>query len=83
MRVFPAVSLAIGLALVTSRSLADTETQCTKGDCQYRFDDEGVNSPGWSAYGEWIKFRIHPPRARLIRPRISFVTELLKSPQTI
>lgn len=58
---------------------AQTRTQCLRGDCEYHFDDEGLNSPGYSAYGEWLRVRPGAKRVLLIRPRISFVMELVKS----
>jgi len=83
MRFRAALLAAAGFALWPSPARADTQTECTRGDCEYRFDDEGLNSPGYSAYADWLK--VHPPskRVTLIRPRISFVTELVKSVNTI
>jgi hypothetical protein len=77
---FRAVLLAAaGLALLPRAARADTQAQCTKGDCEYRFDDEGVNSPGWSAYADWLKVHPTAKRVTLIRPRVSFIMELVKS----
>ena len=58
---------------------ADTKSACLRDDCEYRFDDEGVNAPGAGAYGTRIQVRDGAPRVNLIRPRISFVMSLLKS----
>ena len=58
---------------------AQTETACLRDDCVYRFDDELVNAPGTSAYGEVIRVHYGSPRVLLIRPRISFVMSLLKT----
>jgi hypothetical protein len=71
--------LMVGVLLVSRAAGAQVEDKCDKGNCEYRFDDEDVNSPGWSAYADVIK--IHPiaPRVTLIRPRISFVMELIKT----
>ena len=68
-----------GIVLLSGSAVAETDARCTTGDCVYRFDDEGVNSPGRSAYGEWLKSRLRFKRVLLIRPRVSFVPELLKS----
>jgi len=74
-------SLVCALFLLTSSAVAHAQTRatCSRGDCEYHFDDEDVNSPGESAYGQWLT--VHPPAKRvlLIRPRVSFVTELLTS----
>ena len=72
--------LLIALAASCPRTAsAQTETACLRDDCEYRFDDELVNSPGMSAYGEVIKVPGRALRVNLIRPRISFVMSLLKT----
>ena len=83
MKILRAGICALGLLSWSGAARAETEANCTRGDCEYRFDDEGVNSPGYSAYGEWLKIRGPAKNVRLIRPRISFVMELLKSTQGI
>ena len=72
---------ALGLLAWSAAVHAQTKAACLRGDCEYRFDDEALNAPGQSAYGQW--FVIKPParRVMLIRPRISFVPEMLKSAQ--
>ena len=71
---------ALGLLAWSGAANAEAkEAACTRGDCAYRFDDEDVNSPGYSAYGSWLKVRPPAKRVMLIRPRISFVMELIKS----
>ena len=64
---------------VPAAAAAQTRSQCTRGDCEYHFDDEAMNAPGYSAYGQW--FTSHPPQKRvmLIRPRVSYVMDLVKS----
>lgn len=79
MNVLRAGLLTIGLSLFAQGAAAQTEETCTKGDCEYRFDDEDVNTPGWSAYEEWLRVRGPAQRVLLIRPRVSFVMELVKS----
>jgi hypothetical protein len=83
MRFRRAAVCAAGLALASSVAHAETQEHCIRGDCEYRFDDGDVNSPGYSAYGEWFKLRPRTPRATLIRPRVSYVMELIKSTQSI
>jgi len=83
MRFRRAVTLAAGVFLVSSAAGAEAQEQCVRGDCEYRFDDGDVNSPGYSAYGEWFKLRPKTPRATLIRPRVSYVMELVKSTQSV
>lgn len=79
MKVLLTAACALGLLCITGAAHAETKDQCLRGDCEYRFDDEAVNAPGQSAYGQWLKVRGPAKHAMLIRPRISFVMEMLKS----
>jgi hypothetical protein len=72
-------ALAAALLSRTRVASAETAADCRRGDCEYRFDDEALNDPGWSAYGDYLKIRPPAKRVMLIRPRVSFVPELLKS----
>jgi hypothetical protein len=83
MRFRRAAACAVGLLLLSGAAGAETQEQCVRGDCEYRFDDGDVNSPGWSAYGDWFKLRPRTPRATLIRPRVSYVMEMVKSTQGV
>ena len=83
MRFRRAVTLATAVVLVSSAAGAETEEQCVKGDCVYRFDDGDVNSPGWSAYVDYLKIRGVVRGPMLIRPRVSYVMELVKSTQGV
>lgn len=69
----------LAFVLVSGVAHAETEAECKGPDCEYRFDDEALNSPGWSPYGDWFKVRGRAPKSMLIRPRVSFVVELLQS----
>lgn len=46
---------------------------------EWHFDDDPLNAAGTNPYGEWLAMRRPAPRAMLIRPRTSFVWELLAS----
>jgi hypothetical protein len=46
---------------------------------EWRFDDDPLHSAGTNPYGEWLGVRRPAPHAMLIRPRTSFVFELLAS----
>ncbi len=50
---------------------------------EYSFIDESVQSGEWSPYSDWIRRRAGSERSLLIRPRASFVPELLVSVQTL
>ena len=75
--------LALGILLVSRVAAAQTQDKCTKGDCEYRFDDEDLNAPGWSPYGEWLGVHKIAPKVGLIRPRISFIMEMLKTTENM
>lgn len=45
----------------------------------YEFDDDPLNAGGFSANDATIKVRPRAARTTLIRPRTSFVSEMLKS----
>ena len=83
MKILRTAVCVLGLLSWSGAAHAQTKEQCLRGDCEYRFDDEDVNAPGPSAYGEWLKLRPAAKRVTLIRPRISFVMELVKSTQGI
>lgn len=72
-------TLALVLGVMPTVAHAETQERCTRGDCSYRFDDDNLGAAGFNAYGAWLK--THPPAKRvlLIRPRASFVPELLKT----
>ena len=78
-----AAAWTVGLLLLSRAAAAETRDRCLQGDCEYRFDDEDVNAPGWSAYVDWMKVHGPAKTSRLIRPRISFVMELVKSTQSV
>jgi hypothetical protein len=79
MKILRTAACVLGLLSWSGAAHAETKEQCLRGDCEYRFDDEGVNAPGQSAYGEYLKVRGRAKYVPLIRPRISFVPEMLKS----
>lgn len=72
-----------GCLMVSRAAVAETQEQCVRGDCEYRFDDGDVNSPGWSAYVGYLQVRGPVRLPMLIRPRISYVMELVKSTQSV
>lgn len=79
MKTVAAALCAFSWFLSSSIAAAQTRAACARGDCEYHFDDEALDAPGYSAYGEWFKVRGRAKYVMLIRPRISFVPELLKS----
>ena len=79
----PAVPSVLVALLFTPPALAGPRPRAgysvREGSASYEvaFDDEALLAPGSSAYGEWLKVRGPAPRAMLLRPRTSFVPELL------
>ncbi len=70
-----AVAVALGFSL--SAQIACAEDQ------YYRFKDDPLSAGGLDPNGETLKVRRKPPITTLIRPRASFVPELLKSVEQI
>ncbi|HVJ15851.1 MAG TPA: hypothetical protein VM686_10420 [Polyangiaceae bacterium] len=71
------VSVAAALAFSLSAQIACAEDQF------YKFDDELLDAKGLDSNAAVIKVRPPAARVTLIRPRASFVPELLKSIEQI
>lgn len=59
------------------------ETKEDTGDYGYEFDDDPLNAGGFGPNDATIKVRARAARTTLIRPRTSFVPEMLKSVENI
>ena len=72
--------MLIGSMVITSNVSAEvnTMTQDDKG-YGYSFDDDPLHSGGFGPKDQLIRVRKKAARATLIRPRTSFVYELIKS----
>ena len=72
-----------------SRAQAQQEVAATKsdtggqGDYGYKFDDDPLSAGGFGPSDATIRVRPGPVRTTLIRPRTSFVPEMLKSVENI
>jgi hypothetical protein len=77
------VSLALGALLVASPARAQSKAAYSvRGEAasyEVAFTDDALLAPGTSAYADWLKVRPPAPRVMLLRPRTSFVPELLTS----
>jgi hypothetical protein len=71
MKTVGAIVCVVCLLTYSGVVAAQTRATCTRGDCDYRFDDEAMNAPGYSAYGQWFTSHAPPKRVLLIRPRVS------------
>jgi hypothetical protein len=83
---FGAALLAgIGVLLVTSFALAQGKAGAGKKDegYGYEFTDDPLNAGGFGPNDATIRVRPGPVRTTLIRPRTSFVPEMLKSVENL
>jgi hypothetical protein len=78
-----AIVAAIGVLLFASEAMA----QGTKGKKEdgygYEFSDDPLNAGGFGPNDATIRVRPGPVRTTLIRPRTSFVPEMLKSVENL
>lgn len=78
--VFGAAILLVAPAVFAQ---AAAETKEDTGDYGYEFDDDPLNAGGFGPNDATIKVRARAARTTLIRPRTSFVPEMLKSVENI
>jgi len=79
------VSVAIGLAAfaVTGAALAQDAAGDKKDGYGYEFDDDPLAAGGFGPNDATIRVRPRAARTTLIRPRIQFVDEMLKSVENL
>ena len=73
-----AMTVSLGL-LGTRAAHAEPPAPPESDYTEYHFEDDPLHGAGTSPYGEWLKVRPRHQRVLLIRPRASFVMELLAS----
>jgi len=78
------------VTLVTTSSLSFAQSEATpgapgggNGDYGYKFEDDPLSAGGFGPADATIRVRPGPVRTTLIRPRTSFVPEMLKSVENI
>ncbi len=87
MKIRPLAGLVAGFALIARTAAADTCAEpATSADrlddhYSYCFEDDPVHMIGTNPYNTMVRVRSRAPRTLLIRPRASFVPELLISAQ--
>jgi len=64
-------------------SAAPSATGGGQGDYGYKFEDDPLSAGGFGPSDATIRVRPGPVRTTLIRPRTSFVPEMLKSVENI
>jgi len=81
--------LAVAALVTTSASswaqdVANTKSETGgSGDYGYKFEDDPLSAGGFGPADATIRVRPGPIRTTLIRPRTSFVPEMLKSVENI
>lgn len=79
------VALTAGIAMVFAASTAFAQ-DAEEGDGEgygYEFDDDPLNAGGFGPNDATIRVRPQAARTTLIRPRTSFVPEMLKSVENL
>ena len=79
------VVAAVGGMLIASEALAQPAKGGDKkeGGYGYEFSDDPLNAGGFGPNDATIRVRPGPVRTTLIRPRTSFVPEMLKSVENL
>ena len=74
---------AVGVLLLTTEALAQGKAGKKEEGYGYDFSDEPLNAGGFGPNDATIRVRPGPVRTTLIRPRTSFVPEMLKSVENL
>ena len=74
------VALAAGAASAQQKEISESKTDDGYG---YSFDDDPLNAGGFGPNDATIRVRARAARTTLIRPRTSFVPEMLKSVENL
>jgi len=85
-RVGAAALVGIGLLVVSSTAFAQVKAAGDpkdKGGYGYEFSDDPLSAGGFGPQDATIKVRPGPVRTTLIRPRTTFVPEMLKSVENL
>lgn len=75
-----ALTLAAGVASAQEKEISESKTDDGYG---YSFDDDPLNAGGFGPNDATIRVRARAARTTLIRPRTSFVPEMLKSVENL
>ncbi len=68
---------------IATTTQADVKTTVAKDGYGYTFDDDPLSAGGFGPNDTVIRVRAKAAKTTLIRPRISFITELVKSVEYI
>jgi hypothetical protein len=83
MKTIYAILAFLTVTTITTTAFADVKTTVWKDSYGYTFDDDPLSAGGFGPNDTVIKVRAKAAKTTLIRPRISFVTELIKSVEYI
>ena len=76
------VGMAVSLTTLMASAQAIQESKTDEG-YGYSFDDDPLNAGGFGPNDATIRVRARAARTTLIRPRTSFVPEMLKSVENL
>jgi hypothetical protein len=82
-RLAAGLAMAVSLLTATAASAQDIQEQKTDDGYGYSFDDDPLNAGGFGPNDATIRVRARAARTTLIRPRTSFVPEMLKSVENL
>jgi len=74
---------AVAVMLITVPAFGQTKTFEEKEGYGYSFDDDPLAAGGFGPNDATIRVRPRAARTTLIRPRVSFVPEMLKSVENL
>jgi hypothetical protein len=78
-----ALAAVMAASLTTMTASAQIQEQKTDDGYGYSFDDDPLNAGGFGPNDATIRVRARAARTTLIRPRTSFVPEMLKSVENL
>lgn len=81
--VLAALIVGAGVLSTTVAFAQDVKSSDSEGGYGYEFSDDPLNAGGFGPNDATIRVRPGPVRTTLIRPRTSFVPEMLKSVENL
>jgi hypothetical protein len=81
--VLAALIVGAGVLSTTAAFAQDVKSSDSEGGYGYEFSDDPLNAGGFGPNDATIRVRPGPVRTTLIRPRTSFVPEMLKSVENL
>ncbi|MFO0548186.1 MAG: hypothetical protein U0271_07345 [Polyangiaceae bacterium] len=78
-----AVVIGLGVFAASNALADDVKATDAEGGYGYEFSDDPLNAGGFGPNDATIRVRPGPVRTTLIRPRTSFVNEMLKSVENL